>query len=269
MPSTAKRPVVPRKAPLSPPFVKAIRLRRESVHDFDAYPFAIPAVRALDELQLTSPVTFFVGENGSGKSTVLEAVAIAAGFNPEGGTKNFSFATVTAHSNLHQYLTLVRHSTRERDGFFMRAESFFNVATELERLNAVDGGAFRSYGGRSLHVRSHGESLLALMRYRLGGKSLILFDEPEVALSPFRQLSALALIHKLVLRGSQFIIATHSPIIMAYPGASILQFGERGIHPVAYEETEHYTVTSDFLADPARMLDVLFADPGEPPGDPI
>ena len=269
MRATSTRTGTSRRADAGSLFVRAIRLRRETVPDFDAYPFAIPAIRSLDELSLTSPVTFFVGENGSGKSTLLEAVAIAAGFNPEGGTKNFSFATVTAHSDLHDYLTLVRNTNRERDGFFMRAESFFNVATELERLNEVDGGAYRSYGGKSLHVRSHGESLLALMRYRLGGKSLILFDEPEVALSPFRQLSALTLIHKLVLKGSQFIIATHSPIIMAYPGATILQFDEHDIHRVAYEETEHYTVTSDFLADPGRMLEVLFQEPTDDGGEPL
>ncbi len=240
------------------PFVRAIRLRRDSVPDFDTYPFAIPAIGELTELPLTSPVTFFVGENGSGKSTLLEAIAVAAGFNAEGGTKNFNFATVNAHSTLNEHLTLVRNSDRERDGFFLRAESFFNVATELERLNEVDGGAYRSYGGRSLHVRSHGESLLAMMRHRLGGRSLFLFDEPEIALSPLRQLSAMALMRKLELRGCQFIIATHSPIIMAYPGAAILLFGDHGVRPVAYEDTEHFTVTSDFLADPERMLEVLF-----------
>jgi predicted ATPase len=199
------------------------------VPDFGSYPFAIPAIHALHQLALKSPVTFFVGENGSGKSTLIEAIAIAAGFNPEGGTKNFNFSTADAHSNLHEYLTLVRNSARERDGFFLRAESFFNVATELERLQQIDGRAYRSYGGKSLHVRSHGESLLAMMRHRLGGKSLFLFDEPEIALSPLRQLSAMALMRRLELRGSQFIIATHSPIIMAYPGAAILHFGDDGI----------------------------------------
>ena len=240
------------------PFVRAIRLNRDAVPDFDVYPFAIPAIQALRELQLKSPVTFFVGENGSGKSTVLEAIAIACGFNAEGGTKNFNFSTVNAHSALHEHLTLVRNAARERDGFFLRAESFFNVATELERLQKVDGGAYRAYGGKSLHVQSHGESLLAMMRHRLGGRSLLLFDEPEIALSPLRQLSAMALMRKLEMRGSQFIIATHSPIIMAYPGATILQFGDHEIRPIAYEETEHFTVTSDFLADRQRMLDVLF-----------
>jgi predicted ATPase len=214
----------------------------------------------LTELRLESAVTFFVGENGTGKSTLLEAIAICAGFNAEGGTRNFNFSTVSAHSDLHKHLTLIRNSARERDGFFLRAESFFNVATELERLQKIDGRAFASYGGKSLHVRSHGESLLALMRYRLGGKSLLLFDEPEIALSPLRQLSAVSLMRKLELRGSQFIIATHSPIIMAYPGATILEFGGHGIRPIKYEDTEHFTVTYDFLTNRQRMLDVLFED---------
>ncbi|MEX0784938.1 MAG: AAA family ATPase [Dehalococcoidia bacterium] len=193
------------------------------------YPFAIPAIQALSELPFTAPVTFFVGENGSGKSTLLEAIAVAAGFNAEGGTKNFNFSTVNAHSKLHEHLTLVRNTARERDGFFLRAESFFNVATELERLHTIDVKAYDAYGGKSLHVRSHGESLLAMMRHRLGGRSLFLFDEPEIALSPLRQLSAMALMRKLELRGCQFIIATHSPIIMAYPGATILQFGDHAL----------------------------------------
>jgi predicted ATPase len=208
-------------------------------------------------LKLTSPVTLFVGENGSGKSTLLESVAISAGFNPEGGSRNFNFATVHAHSNLHEHLTLVRGPVRERDGFFLRSESFFNVATEIE-MNLGRDLAVNHYGGRSLHGWSHGESLLALLTNRLWGDGLYLFDEPEMALSPLRQLSCLAVLRKQVLRGSQFIIATHSPIIMAYPGASILLFDAAGIQPIAYEETEHFTVTSDFLADRQRMLDVLF-----------
>jgi predicted ATPase len=245
------------RSKLTSPFVRAIRLRRESVPDFDAYPFAIPAIHELQEVPLRSPVTFLGGENGSGKSTLLEAVAIAAGFNAEGGSRNFNFATVRAHSDLHEYITLVRGPVRERDGFFLRSESFFNVSTEID-TNLGPGLAIQHYGGRSLHAWSHGESLIALLTNRLWGNGLYLFDEPEAALSPLRQLSCLAVLRKQVLSGSQFIIATHSPIIMAYPGATILQFGDHEIRSIPYEETEHFTVTSDFLADRGRMLDVLF-----------
>jgi predicted ATPase len=149
----------------------------------------------------------------------------------------------------------VRSTRRPRDGFFLRAESFFNVATSIEQIGVID-----SYGGRSLHEQSHGESLLALMLHRFGGNGLYLLDEPEAALSPSRQLAVLRRIHDLVLANSQFIIATHSPILMAYPGAKILQLSGAGFAEVHYEETEHYAVTKEFLNNPMGMLDELFGD---------
>lgn len=244
------------------PFLLEAQLRRERVPSFDAYPFDLPAVRSLRTLRFHPAVTFLVGENGSGKSTLLEAIAVASGFNPEGGSRNFRFATRPSHSDLHQYLRVVRGSQRPRDGFFLRAESLFNLATEIERLDAEGMGPriIEAYGGRSLHEQSHGESFFALLRERLHGGGLYLLDEPEAALSPMRQMAALPLLKERVAAGSQFVIATHSPILMAYPEADILHLGETRIRRVAYEETEHYTVTRDFLNRYPAMLKVLLTD---------
>jgi predicted ATPase len=246
---------------LSDQFAIEVRLKRGEVPSFDGYPFSLPAIRNLDVLPLHRAVTLLVGENGSGKSTLLEAIAVAAGFNAEGGTKNFRFGTRSSHSPLYEYLRLVKGVRRPKDGFFLRAESFFNVATEIERLDSEGGGppVIDSYGGRSLHEQSHGESFMALMMHRFGGNGLYLLDEPEAALSPQRQLSALARIHDLVKANSQFIIATHSPILLAYPDAYIYSCSSEGIELTDYTDTEHYRVTRDFLANPKRMLDVLFA----------
>lgn len=242
---------------ISSQFVQRVSLRRDTVDSFDRYPFNLPAVRSLDQLDLHPSVTFFIGENGSGKSTLLEAIAVSLGFNAEGGSKNFRFSTRHSHSVLHEHLRIARGFRRPRTGFFLRAESFFNVATEIEQLDAEPGpGApiLPSYGGRSLHEQSHGESFLALINERFRGEGLYILDEPEAALSPQRQLAVLARMHDLVRDGSQFIIATHSPLLMAYPNASIYQCGVDGVAPVAYDDTEHVRVTRDFLANPARML---------------
>lgn len=241
-------------------FVSRISLNPQNPGDPGRYPFNLPAVRGLDRLDLDPKMTVFVGENGSGKSTLLEAIAVSCGFNPEGGTRNFAFGTRPSHSELHAHLRVAKGIRRPRDGFFLRAESFFNVASEIERLDAEPFGGSRiiaSYGGRSLHEQSHGESFLALLMHRFGGQGLYLLDEPEAALSPQRQLAALSRIHDLILQGSQFIIATHSPILMAYPQACIYSFGAHGIQRVAYEDTEHYQVMHDFLTNPARMLGIL------------
>jgi len=237
---------------ISRQFVSEVRLRRDDVPSFDAYPFSLPAVRGLESLPLDPRMTVFIGENGTGKSTLLEAIAVAWGFNAEGGSKNFRFGTRASHSTLSDYLRLVKGVRKPRDGFFLRAESFFNVATEIERLEVGD-----SYGARSLHEQSHGESFLALMTHRFGGQGFYLLDEPEAALSPQRQLAVLAHMHRLMEDESQFVVATHSPILMAYPGATLYNFSASGIEPVDYYETEHYQVMHDFLANPKRMLDVL------------
>jgi predicted ATPase len=242
-------------------YLRGVRLERDRVPSFAQYPFSIPAVRALDELAVDPKVTFFVGENGSGKSTLLEAIAVAAGFNAEGGTKNFRFSTRSSESELNRYLRCVRGPKRERDGFFLRAESYFNLGTEIERLDQDGAGPpiIDSYGGVSLHEQSHGESFLALAQHRFGGQGLYLLDEPEAALSPTRQLAFLAIMHDLVEHHrSQFVIATHSPILLGYPGALIYSLDADGIRPVAYEETEHYRITRDFLASPERFFKTLF-----------
>jgi predicted ATPase len=239
-----------------------VQLKRAEVPAFDRYPFSLPAVRSLETVKLHPCVTYFVGENGSGKSTLLEAIAVACGFNPEGGTKNFRFGTRVSHSELHEYIRVAKGIKRPRDGFFLRAESFFNVATEIERMDAEPAIAppvIDSYGGRSLHEQSHGESFMALMLNRFGGNGLYILDEPEAALSPQRQLSALARIHQLVHENSQFIIATHSPILMAYPEAHIYACSADGIKLVDYYDTEHFRVMRNFVVNPKRMLDVLFA----------
>lgn len=220
----------------------------------------LPAVRSLWEspLLLEQPVTFLVGENGAGKSTLLEAIAVAAGFNPEGGTRNFSFSSRETHSELYEYLRLVRGYRRPRDGFFLRAESFYNVASNIDDLNQNVPGLLSSYGGVSLHEQSHGESFLALVLNRFGGDGLYLLDEPEAALSPSRQMSLLVYLHRLVQQDSQLVIATHSPILMAYPGACIYVLSkDGGIRRTAYEQTKHYVVTREFLNHPEKMLRYL------------
>jgi predicted ATPase len=242
-------------------YVQAVSLVRERVTNFDSYPFSLPAISKLGTMDLDPKVTFFVGENGSGKSTLIEAIAVAAGFNAEGGSKNFNFATRGTHSPLHDALQLKRGVRREKDGFFLRAESLYNVATNIEDLEAEEAGLLRSYGGTSLHRQSHGESFMALATHRFRGQGLYLLDEPESALSPARQLALLRLMHLHVRdKRSQFVIATHSPILMGYPDATIYHFSDVGIAGIAYEETEHYQITRGFLGSRETILQHLFAD---------
>jgi predicted ATPase len=239
-------------------YVLAVKLRRDKIASFEQYPFSLPVVRHLETLELHPAVTFLVGENGSGKSTLMEALAVAWGFNPEGGTKNFRFGTRASHSVLHEYLRLVKGVRRPRDGFFLRAESLFNLASEIEHLDeepSFGPPIIDSYGHRSLHEQSHGESFLAVMMHRFGGHGFYVLDEPEAALSPSRQLAMLSRIHQLVKSRSQFVIATHSPMLMAYPNAWIYQIGADGMERVALEDTEHFVVAKRFLNDPHRQLE--------------
>ena len=231
----------------------------------ESYLSKLSVVRALSEsepLTLTSNISFFVGENGSGKSTLMEAIAVAYGFNAEGGTKNFNFATQSTHSDLYKYLRISR-SKYAKDGFFFRAESFYNVASNIEELDGElmsSPPIIYSYGGVSLHAQSHGESLLALVQNRFGGNGLYILDEPEAALSPARMMTLMAEIYRLENNNSQFIIATHSPILMTYPNAQIYQFTEDGVTPVGYKDTEHYQITRRFLENPERMLKFLLEE---------
>ena len=239
-------------------FIREVKLQRDKVASFDRYPFAIPAVARLHQLPLDPQVTILVGENGSGKSTLIEAIALAARFGPEGGTRNIHVATQSSESELHQHLMLVRGARREKSGFFLRAESLFNVATRVDDLGLGE------YGWESLHQKSHGEAFLWLLQNRFRPNGLYILDEPEAALSPKRQLAALAIMHDLVEHGSQFIMATHSPILMAYPGALIYRLDGDGLAPTRFEETEHYTVTRSFLLRPESFLKHLFESNPEP-----
>ena len=227
--------------------------------DKNSYLNDLPIIKYLadnKELIFSSNVTFFVGENGTGKSTLLEAIAVAYGFNAEGGSKNFHFSTNATHSDLHRHLKISRREIA-KDGYFLRAESLYNVATNIDDMDkefSFDPPVIEGYGGVSLHNQSHGESFLSIVQNRFFGSGLYILDEPEAALSPNRLLTLIAEIDRLVKKGSQFIIATHSPILMAFPNAEILEFSEGGIKSVGYRETEHFKITKQFLDDPERML---------------
>jgi predicted ATPase len=235
-------------------YLQFIELMRQKVPSFHKYPFSLPAIRHLDRLELHPQVTYLVGENGSGKSTLLEAIAVASGFNAEGGSKNFGFATRESHSDLYKHLRVARGHPLPKDNFFLRAESFFNVATQVDDLG-VSG-----YGSKSLHEQSHGESFWSLFMHRFRGNGLYILDEPEAALSPTRQMAALVRIRQLVQAKSQFIVATHSPILMAYPNATILSLSGSGLKQVRYEETDHFTITKRFFDNPGRIIRELMRE---------
>lgn len=237
-------------------FVRGLRLARELPED--SYLAAIPAIRQLqrEALTLTKPVTFFVGENGTGKSTLLEAAAVGLGFNPEGGTVNFRFSTRDTHSGLGGVLTVVRGVKRPLGGFFLRAESFYNALTYIDS----DPELLDLYGGEPMHARSHGETFLSMVELRFRGGGLYLIDEPEAALSPMKLLELMVRIDALAKDGAQFLIATHSPILMCLPGAEVLSFSEEGIRSVDPRETAHFQMTKSFLDAPERMLRYLLKE---------
>ena len=221
----------------------------------DSYLRGIEALKGVKSIDFTQPVTFFAGENGSGKSTLLEAVAVACGFNPEGGTRNYHFSTYDSHSDLHQALRLSKGYRQIRWGYFLRAESFYNVATKEEEYSRGPGGRPQHY-----HEKSHGESFLALARQQFRGGGLYLLDEPEAALSPQRQLTLFMEINRCVKAGAQFIIVTHSPVLLAMPDAQILSFDNGKIHPCSYEETGSYEVIEMMINHRDQMLHWLMRD---------
>ncbi|MBS4177943.1 AAA family ATPase [Lederbergia citrea] len=241
-------------------YIRSVNLLRKHIPSSSKYPFHLPVIKALDELHFHPQVTYLIGENGMGKSTLLEAIAIAAGFNPEGGTFNFNFSTHDSHSELEEHLRLIKGIEKPKDGFFLRAETYYNVATHIEELDKEPGSprVIDHFGGVSLHEQSHGESFFAAFLNRFRGNGLYIMDEPEAALSPLRQLSMLSRIHELVHEQSQFIIATHSPVLMAYPNSIIYEFSNEGIRESALEDTNHYLLMKQFFDDKDRLLHHLF-----------
>ncbi len=239
--------------------LKTVKLLRDRVIRWNEYPFNIPPISSLDTLEITSRVCFFVGENGTGKSTLLEAIATHYGFGREGGNRNFSFETTASVRSIDSLARALRvgFTNRTGAGFYLRAESFFNVASYVDSV-----GGFDSYGGKSLHDQSHGESFISLLQHRFTRSGFYVMDEPEAALSPQRQLSFLILLHDLLNdnNGIQFLIATHSPILLAYPDAQILSFDGGQIHEINYRESQPFQLVSRFVAAPERYINALFSD---------
>lgn len=228
-------------------YIKSVNIEYTKIPK-DDYISKLDVVKNIKKLEFNKPVTFFVGENGLGKSTLIEAIAIKWGFNAEGGSKNFNFCTKRTESNLNKYINLVRGPYRPRDGYFVRAESLYNVATNIDNLDLT-----LAYGG-SLHNQSHGESFLTLFFKRFRGKGLYILDEPEAALSPVSQLSLLVRMKELVNLNSQFIIATHSPILLAYPDAQIYEIKSDDIFLTQYNKTDHYLVMKSFFDNTERTI---------------
>ncbi len=238
-------------------YINYFEIVKEHIADASVYPFNIPAIQRLQKVTLHPKVTFIIGENGSGKSTLLEALAIQYGFNAEGGSRNFSFATKRTHSPLSDVLRIGRGGLRARDGFFLRAESFYNTASYVDDLEAEKPGLLGHYGNKSLHQQSHGESFFSLFMHRFSGRGFYILDEPEAALSPQRQLSFLVRMHELVGAQSQLVIATHAPMILAYPHAKIIELSLPEPRTVRFTDTEHYAVYKAFLNNPEGMLNQL------------
>jgi predicted ATPase len=231
-------------------FIRGLKIEWDGI-GADSYLRRIGSLHDLQELSFSRPVTFFAGENGTGKSTLLEGIAVAAGFNPEGGTKNYSFSTYDSHSELCDALTLIKGARKAKWGYFLRAESFYNVATAEEEYSRNGGTPL------FLHAQSHGESFLTTAQENFRPKGIYLLDEQEAALSPQRQLTMIMEIVRCVEQGSQLIIATHSPILLAIPGAEILSFDGEMIHPCSYEDTESYKITEMFINDREHIMNML------------
>lgn len=236
-------------------FLRSVEIRRDENTDEKEYPFSIPAIKAMDRLYFRSNVTFLVGENGSGKSTLLEAIAYQCGFHTAGGGRNNAYEVDSSSAILGHAIRL-SWMPKVTNGFFLRAETFYHFASYLDTLTP---DVLSHYGGRSLHHQSHGEAFLSLFKHRFGKKAIYLLDEPEAALSPARQLALMRVIKDLA-DEAQFIIATHSPILLGYPDAQIYNFDEQPVEEIQYEDTLHYIVTRRFLENRKTVLRELFED---------
>jgi predicted ATPase len=239
--------------------LKKITLLRERVEDWSVYPFSVPTIASLPEVSFHSRIAFFAGENGTGKSTLLEAIAAHYGFGPEGGNRNFSSNTTTSNASITPLTKALRLSFDKRTGagFFLRAESFFNTASAIDNLGVKD-----AYGGESLHAQSHGESFFSLLLHKFTRSGLFLLDEPEAALSPQRQLAFLVLIHDTLRRykDAQFLISTHSPVLLGYPGAQIFSFDDGHLHEIDYEDTAPLQIVRRFVNDRDSFVQELFEE---------
>lgn len=237
-------------------FIRSIKIDWNKISN-NSYLRKIPSIHSINNLEFKSKITFFVGENGTGKSTLLESIALAYGFNPEGGSRNFNFSTKDTHSELYGAINIVRGTSKPKSEFFLRAESFYNVASKVDDYSEGDDYYYARYGGKSLHEQSHGESFLALIQNRFTANGLYILDEPEAALSPQRQLTLLILLYNYAKKGSQFILASHSPILLGMPESSILSFDDGKIREIKYEDTESYKITELFINNKELLLNNL------------
>lgn len=249
-------------------FIRSVSIDWDEITEH-SYLRGIPSLQFGGILSFDKNVTFFVGENGAGKSTLMEGIAVAYGFNPEGGTRNYNFSTYDSHSELCRAIRLVKGIKKPSQSYFLRAESFYNVASQAEEYRDGDDPAvyYERYGGKSLHQQSHGESFMALFQGNFVGNGFYILDEPEAALSPQRQLTLLIEINRLAREGAQFIIASHSPILLGLPGAQILSFDEGKIHPCEYTETESYQVTEMFINNRDYFLKCLLSEQRDERGE--
>jgi predicted ATPase len=239
-------------------------IKWSEIEDRDSYPFCLGAIANMTKVDLRSKVTILVGENGSGKSTLLEGLAVALGCSAEGGSKNFRFSTMDTHTKLHQYLRIARDSKPIRDIFFYRAETYYNFASEMKKLDAepsFDPEIRHAYGGQELHELSHGQSVIQLFRHRFRSNGLYIMDEPEAALSPSRQLEVIGHVQKLIAAGSQFVIATHSPILMAIPDATIYEIREEGLCTTDYDSLAQVAIYRRLINDHDRFIGSILEQP--------
>ncbi len=253
-----------RIANIDGPLLDKVSIVLSELVDIEKYPFSLDIIKNLKEINFPTQVTFFVGENGTGKSTILEAIAYKSGFGLEGGSKNINFKTSQEKTylgtkNLADRMTL-SWRYKPAHGYFFRAESFFNIANYVDQLAMQDHRAYAAYGGKSLHEQSHGESFLSFFKHGLSENSFFILDEPEAALSPQRQLSLMIIIHELCKNShAQFIIATHSPMLLAYPNATIYSCDSGALEIISYKDTHHYQITKQFLDNPDRYLHHLLS----------